>query len=48
MSVFPPKRAEGPDDLYAIVAEWQNQGPILMETEGPWTSHEAARDRARR
>ena len=40
---------EGPDDpgeLFVVVAEWANQGPIVMETEGPLTSYEAARARA--
>ena len=40
-------RTEGPDNLYAVVAEWSNQGPILMETEGFGSSYDAAQDRAR-
>lgn len=35
-----------PGGLFAVVAEWSNQAPILMETEGFMTSIDAARDRA--
>jgi hypothetical protein len=27
------------DGVYGVVVEWQNQGPILMEAEGPRTSY---------
>jgi hypothetical protein len=40
------RELEGPDCLYAVVAEWKNQGPILMETEGLWSSLHEARKRA--
>lgn len=36
---------EDPGDLFAVVAEFSNQGPILMETEGPFTSYERAMER---
>lgn len=39
---------EDPGDLFVVVGEWANQGPIVMETEGPWTTYEAAQDRAER
>jgi len=33
------------EEIFAVVAEFRNQGPILMETEGPSTSRDAAYDR---
>lgn len=42
---FPRTRAEGPEDLFAVVAEWADQGPILMETEGGDSSYAAAEER---
>lgn len=44
-------KEEGPDDandLFAVVAEFSNQSPILMETEGPFTSYGAAQETLRR
>jgi hypothetical protein len=32
------------DGVYGVVVEWHNQGPILMEAEGPRTSYDAASD----
>lgn len=32
-------------EIFAVVAEFKNQGPILMETEGPMTSRSLAYDR---
>lgn len=29
-------------EVFAVVAEWKNQGPILMETEGPKSSRDKA------
>ena len=46
--ILPKVRHEAPEDLFAVVAEWSNQGPILMETEGPYTSYEAAQERVQR
>lgn len=31
--------------VFAVVAEWANQGPLLMETEGVFSSYEAAMER---
>ena len=33
-------------EVFAVVAEWKNQGPILMETEGPQSSYAKARERS--
>ena len=30
------------DGVFVIVAEWRDQGPIVMETEGPQSSREEA------
>ena len=35
-------------EIFAVVAEWRDQGPVLMETEGPETSLQAARDQMHR
>lgn len=35
-------------EIFAVVAEWKNQGPILMETEGPNTSYEEVRKQSDR
>lgn len=32
-------------EIYGVIVEFINQGPILMETEGPFSSREAAEDR---
>lgn len=32
-------------EVYGVIAEFPSQGPILMESEGPWSSEEAARER---
>lgn len=31
-------------EVFAVVAEWKNQGPTLMEAEGAGTSYEKARE----
>lgn len=36
---------DDPGELFAVVAEFSNQGPILMETEGPHSSYERAMER---
>jgi hypothetical protein len=35
-------------DIFVVVAEFGDQGPIVMETEGQGTSRQAAFDRAAR
>lgn len=37
--------SDDPGELFAVVAEFSNQGPILMETEGPFSSYERAMER---
>lgn len=32
---------------YVVVAEWRGQAPIVMETEGPHSSRDEARERTR-
>lgn len=32
-------------EVFAVVAEFKNQGPILMETEGPMSSRQKAYER---
>lgn len=34
-------------EVFGVIAEFKNQGPILMEKEGPHTSHDAAYDHMR-
>lgn len=41
------EEAEGPR-VFGVVVEWSNQGPILMESEGPFTSYDAAMKRCQR
>lgn len=37
---------EDAGELFVVVAEWADQGPIVMETEGAWTSRDEAMKRA--
>ena len=35
---------EDVSEVFAVLAEFKNQGPILMEVEGPRSSHNLAHD----
>jgi hypothetical protein len=42
----PIRPTEDGPEVYGVLFEGRNQGPILMETEGPTSSREAAQEKA--
>lgn len=43
-----PERSNDDRGAFVLVAEWAGQGPIVIETEGPFSSRRAAYARARK